>query len=145
MPIHVSPDEPAVPSAGMECRVYHITEALWQSRSYKTFMRGIDSLRNAKRTKDKTGGNSPRLRVELREPRTVNSKAPKGLWRNCYDENWLKNLPPHEYNVLEIIDDLYEFNLDPRPFPPSPPTRTPYPRQGPTASGSRCEGMSRSS
>lgn len=136
-PVHVSPDEPAVPSVGVECRTYHIKEALWQSRGYKTFMRGIDKIRIAKRAKDDTGGNAPCQRIELRVPTTVNSKAPKGLWRNCYDEDWLRGLRLHEYNGLEIIDDDYEFSLDPRPFPP-PPTSSPHHPQQPTTSRPRC-------
>lgn len=133
MPVHVSPDEPAVPGVGMDCRTYHIIEALWQSRPYKTFMRGIDGLRNAKRAREDKGGNRPRQRLELREPNTVNSKAPKGLWRNCYDADWLthlKTLTPHLYNALEVIEEDYDFSLDPRPLPP-PPQQPATPRAPP--------------
>ncbi|KAI0709156.1 hypothetical protein C8Q76DRAFT_626546, partial [Earliella scabrosa] len=109
-PGHVSPDEPAVPG-DPSCRTFFILEAEWQSQEYKAFMRGgLDKMLKAARKS--SGGNQPRERLERPEPKVVNSRAPRGLWRNCYSQAWLQKLMPHQHHALQIIDEDYDFSLD---------------------------------
>ena len=75
-------------------------------------MRDIDKLREARCGQTAKSGNKPRQRVELAQPKTINSPAPKGLWRNCYDPQWLARLPQHEQSALNIIDEDYDFSLE---------------------------------
>lgn len=117
-PKHVSPDEPVVPN-DRHCWTFHIVEAKWQSQAYKRFMRGLDELRANGRAvaigDHNPGGNVPRSRVELLHPKLVASPAPKGLWQNCYDSDWLRQLQPFQYEALEVIERDYDFSLDRRP------------------------------
>ena len=76
--------------------------------------RGLDRLRAEARGHKHAGGNTPRERLELADGETVDSPAPKGLWRNCYNPAWLKGLKPYQYEALQIIDEDYEFSLDAR-------------------------------
>ena len=34
-----------------------------------------------------------------------------GLWRNCYDRTWLAGRKEWEIEVLQIIDEDYDFTL----------------------------------
>ncbi|KAI0738694.1 hypothetical protein C8Q80DRAFT_1113287, partial [Daedaleopsis nitida] len=108
-PAHVSPDKPADPD-NPDCRKFHIIEARWQSKAYKTFMRDID--KKSAQSRANKSGNKRRERIELAIPETINSEAPVGLWRNCYDVMWLKSLEPHEFHALEVIEDEYDFSLE---------------------------------
>ena len=56
----------------------------------------------------------------------MDSRAPKGLWQNCYNQSWLNALPGHIRARLNIIDSDYDFSLptyrkpryvDPKDFP----------------------------
>ena len=96
-------------------RVFFIVEAAWQSEPFKRFVRTLDEW-NIEDWRQKVGdilpgGNSPRRRVALATPRVVNSPAPIGLWRNCYDPGWLKKLKGHVRERLQIIDEDYDFSL----------------------------------
>lgn len=53
-----------------------------------------------------------RDRVELAQPKVVNTAAPKGLWRNCYDEAWLSGLKLPSLRTLEVREGDYDFSLD---------------------------------
>ena len=96
-------------------QVYQIVEAAWQSREFKTFARDLEvwniddwRLDNGGRL---PGGSSPRKRIALEKPRIVDSKAPVGLWRNCYNPRWLKRLKGPQKQGLHIIDEDFDFTL----------------------------------
>lgn len=96
-------------------RVYFIVDAAWQSGGLKTFVRMLDQWNISdwrQKIGDKLpGGNAPRKRVELAKPRVVDSLAPPGLWRNCYDERWLESLNPVPRARLNVVDSDYDFLL----------------------------------
>ncbi len=85
---------------------------MWQSRDYKDFMHGLDKI--WKMNRRSKGGNLPRKRIELADPTWVDSEAPPGLWRNCYDDEWLRKQPHQKRIELRIINEEYDFSLDPR-------------------------------
>ena len=96
-------------------QVYHIVEAAWQSREFKTFARDLEvwniddwRLTGGGRL---PGGSSPRKRIALEKPRVVNSRAPRGLWRNCYNSQWLKKLSNPQRQLLNIVDEDFDFTL----------------------------------
>lgn len=93
---------------------YIIIEAKWQSDDMKEFLRQLDQryvddwvkgLRNR-------GGRGPRQRVARAGAEVMDSDAPKGLWRNCYNDAWLQSKPAWFVADLEIIDADYDFNID---------------------------------
>ncbi|KAL1941491.1 hypothetical protein VTO73DRAFT_6930 [Trametes versicolor] len=113
-PIHMSGDE----TDGDEKThppTFCIVEARWQSLAFKLFLRMLDALYRelwAQPIGDRaTPGNPPRIRVERADPRVEDGVAPIGLWRNCYDSDWLKSLRPHVRESLNIIDKDYDFTL----------------------------------
>ncbi|KAI1782407.1 hypothetical protein LXA43DRAFT_905891 [Ganoderma leucocontextum] len=133
-PCHMSADEAEVEDEHDDRqkhpRVYIIVDAAWQSRVFKTFVRTLELWNIADwRQSVKTrlpSGNAPRTRVEKGVTRMVDSKAPEGLWRNCYSKAWLDSLPGHVRARLNIINSDYDFSLptyqkpayiDPKDFP----------------------------
>ncbi|KAI0373845.1 hypothetical protein BV20DRAFT_977504 [Pilatotrama ljubarskyi] len=95
-------------------RRYRIIRSRWQSHALRTFLRQLDALHfvtwqrpNARTLR----WAHPRLRFEPQEPDFVDSPAPVGLWRNCYDANWLADLTPGQRCSLEIIEEEYVFDL----------------------------------
>ncbi|RDX43278.1 hypothetical protein OH76DRAFT_1322818, partial [Lentinus brumalis] len=96
-------------------KTFFIVEAFWQSDELKVFLRLLDTWHLwdwRQSIGDRLpGGNPPRKRVELAEPRVANSAAPKGLWKNCYNDAWLDTLKPHVRRQLGIIDEDYDFRL----------------------------------
>lgn len=56
------------------------------------------------------GGNVPRTRV-FRAGCVEEGTAPIGLWRNCYDAEWLARQPEYIVRELEIIPEDYDFGL----------------------------------
>ncbi|PIL24700.1 hypothetical protein GSI_12586 [Ganoderma sinense ZZ0214-1] len=57
-----------------------------------------------------TRGNPPRDRV-LPENSVEDGVVPFGLWRNCYDQEWLESLQPHLRQELEIIAEDFDFKF----------------------------------
>ncbi|RDX51288.1 hypothetical protein OH76DRAFT_1347265, partial [Lentinus brumalis] len=118
-PRHMSGDEPEFEVSNDERqahpRVFFITDAFWQSGPLVTLFRSLDAW-NVQDWRQSIGdnlpgGNPPRKRVELANPKVVNSPAPKGLWRNCYNDAWLATLKKHEIRKLRIINKDYDFKL----------------------------------
>ncbi|KAI0644132.1 hypothetical protein C8Q79DRAFT_871010, partial [Trametes meyenii] len=87
---------------------YLIKDSAWMSDAYRTFMRTLDDWRYSKWA-DLNVGNAPRIRKP--QGKTVNVKAPTGLWRNCYSSTWLAVLKPHQRRALRIIEEDYNFTL----------------------------------
>lgn len=115
-PIHMSGDE----TDGEEKThppTFRIVLARWQSLAFRLFLWALDVLYRecwAHPTGDRaTSGNPPRIRVEREDAKSEDSLAPIGLWRNCYDQEWLKSLRPHVRASLKIIDKDYDFSLPP--------------------------------
>ncbi|KAI9058752.1 hypothetical protein FKP32DRAFT_1581023, partial [Trametes sanguinea] len=114
-PRHMSGDE-AKTDMDRLTGVYVIIEAAWQSEQMKTFLRQLDVLYAVEFMKPSGGhlrsGKPPRQRIVRPDSRTVDSAAPVGLWRNCYDERWLSRQREHFIKGLQIIDEDYDFKLD---------------------------------
>ena len=101
-------------AAGTSGQSYHIIEAAWQSREFKICVRDLDFW-NIKDFDDYgRGGSRPRCHVAVQEPRVVDSPAPAGLWRNCYDPDWLRKLDAPRRRLLRIIDEDFDFTLPER-------------------------------
>ncbi|KAI0737796.1 hypothetical protein C8Q80DRAFT_1114763, partial [Daedaleopsis nitida] len=113
-PIHMSGDETDGPVKEHPPR-FRIVEARWQSLELKTFLRAIDALYRDDWAKPvgcrATSDNAPRHRVEHSDARIEDGVAPIGLWRNCYDQAWLRSLRPHVRESLKIINTDYIFSL----------------------------------
>ncbi len=90
--------------------VWHILIATWQSRALREFLWAIDRIYREDWAKPRKGGNPPRVRI-LREGHHEEGVAPSGLWRNCYDPEWLQQQPPYIIDELEILDEDYDFTL----------------------------------
>ncbi|OJT09988.1 hypothetical protein TRAPUB_13528 [Trametes pubescens] len=95
--------------------VYRIVIAVWQSLELRTFLWILD-LWYIERWENpphgrRTGGNPPRTRVLRGDSKRVRGVAPVGLWRNCYNAEWLATLSGWEVDLLEIVDEDYPFGL----------------------------------
>ncbi|KAJ2970977.1 hypothetical protein NUW54_g12609 [Trametes sanguinea] len=93
---------------------FTIQEPRWSSVTFTEFRRKLDKWRHLDwQVPDENGaykgGNGPRTRNSV--GKIVNVRPPKGLYRNCYDENWLSTLKPHQYRSLRVIDEEYDFAL----------------------------------
>lgn len=136
-PCHMSGDECGT-VADMLCNIWIVIEAEWQSEELKAFLRKLDILWRAFRVK--TGdayiadgmpneassssaipqqnlsclgqGKGPRTRVVRESSCVVDSKAPAGLWSNCYNPKWLAKKRPHFIKGLCIKKERYNFALD---------------------------------
>ncbi|KAH9853717.1 hypothetical protein C2E23DRAFT_776547 [Lenzites betulinus] len=113
-PVHMSGDE-TDGSEKTHSPTFLIVNARWQSLSFRLFLRTLDALYReswATPVGDRaTSGNPPRVRIEREDCRSEDGLAPIGLWRNCYDQDWLKSLRPHVRASLKIIDADYDFKL----------------------------------
>ncbi|KAI0672559.1 hypothetical protein C8Q78DRAFT_952174, partial [Trametes maxima] len=76
---------------------FYILEQDWPSAIYKNFMRAIDAM----------------AANDADSKSAVGARAPPGLWRNCYDSKWLRTLKDHERRALRIVDEDYDFSIDP--------------------------------
>ncbi|TFK79870.1 hypothetical protein K466DRAFT_504858, partial [Polyporus arcularius HHB13444] len=99
---------------------YRIIIADWQSVELRAFLWALDAKYvgywEKPPKKRRTPGNPVRVRdVDTREgvTRTLPGVAPVGLWRNCYNDKWLETLADWEIEILEIINEDYDFTLDP--------------------------------
>lgn len=143
-PAHLSSDEPAFGTNDKQAqfKLYYIIEAAWQSPAFKKFVCALDQWylyhSRPKVGMKQRGGNLPHIREELPKGKAcvIDSIAPCRLWRNCYDEDWVKNLKVSEREDLNMIDDDYDFML-----PPPPPIPDEFLAHRPTTSSS---GMRRS-
>ena len=94
--------------------VFRILPANWQSAEFRNFLWEIDRMYRedwaAPVTNQATGGNPPRQRV-LREGSSEDGVAPSGLWRNCYDREWLSIQASHIIRELEVVDADYDFTF----------------------------------
>ncbi|KAI0351493.1 hypothetical protein OH77DRAFT_1461862 [Trametes cingulata] len=117
-PLHMSDDE----TDGEEVQhspIYRIIIAAWQSEALRNFLWVLDRLWRMYWAKPENQrrkpGNHPRVRLLRPDSKVELGEAPPGLWRNCYDEAWLKTLRPYERERLGIIDQDYDFTI-PQPL-----------------------------
>lgn len=96
--------------------VYRIVIAEWQSEDFKLFLWALDALYRihwkAPPTSRRKSGNPPRTWVLRDSCKTIRGTAAPGLWRNCYNKQWLNKLKPHELAELDIQEGIYDFSLD---------------------------------
>ncbi|KAI1789370.1 hypothetical protein LXA43DRAFT_1062880 [Ganoderma leucocontextum] len=94
-PVHMSSDE-AEDEESDRAGNYTIIKATWQSHPLKTFLHSLDN-QYIKGTSD---------------ARVLDSVAPIGLWRNCYNETWVQRQDAWVIRDLCIIDEDYDFSLN---------------------------------
>ena len=87
-------------------------DAQWMSVKMRTFLHALDERVLEERANPigtrKPVGRPPRLRLPS-EGKSANSRAPRGLPVNCYDEAWLQKLKPHQLMVLKAVDTPFDF------------------------------------
>ncbi|KAI0650184.1 hypothetical protein C8Q79DRAFT_901495 [Trametes meyenii] len=117
-PVHMSDDETDGDEVKHQAK-YRIVISEWQSEALRNFLWTLDRLWRehwAKPTHQwRTPGNMPRLRRLRPDSKTKPGEAPPGLWRNCYDIEWLKTLKPFEREQLDVLDADYDFSI-PKPI-----------------------------
>nr|VWO95695.1 Membrane zinc transporter [Ganoderma boninense] len=113
-PAHMSGDE-TDGDAKTHPRRFRIINSRWQSAQLKLFLRTLDGLYREDWEKPygrrAVSGNEPRVRYETHGSKSVNRPAPIGLWRNCYDEEWMADQKEVFMDDLCVIDDDYDFTL----------------------------------
>ena len=91
---------------------FKAVDARWMSTKMRTFLHALDERVQEVRANPigtrKPVGRPPRLRLAS-EGKSANSRAPKGLPVNCYDETWLENLKPHQRIALEAVNTPFDF------------------------------------
>lgn len=97
---------------------FRIFRPKWASQELCNYWWSLDAeyrLHYGKPTHERaTRGNPPRDR-ELPEGSVEAGITPIGLWRNCYNKAWLDSLEPYLLWELEIVEEDFDFNLEPPP------------------------------
>ncbi len=105
--------------------VYRIIIAAWQSHELRTLLWSLDAKYidhwKSPPYQRRTSGNPVRVRRLHQTCRTVSGIAPIGLWRNCYNSEWLETLDEWEIELLEINEEEYDFALEAKPLKLQPP------------------------
>ena len=97
---------------------WEVIEAEWQSDQLVTFFCHIDLVYERDYYRPvghrRPCGHGPRRRIrhERGLGKVGNSVAPVGLWRNCYNPEWLSRQDIWTIRALEIIDEDYDFTLN---------------------------------
>lgn len=117
LPQNMSGDETDGPKRQLPM-VYRVVESRWQSDVLKTFMRTLDVMYRTAWSQSTPGqratrGNPPRTRIVRAGGRVEDGYPPAGLWRNCYDQQWLRGLQPYQRRALNIIQANYDFDITP--------------------------------
>lgn len=93
---------------------YRIIESRWQSSQLKTFLRELDAIHLKDRGLSESvhlSGQLPRVRVVAEDSPVEDGYPAVGLWRNCYDSDWLQALQRSQRDTLGVIDEDYDFAL----------------------------------
>lgn len=94
---------------------YTITRAAWMSSAFRRVCRELDKenieTRDTLIGDQGSGGNGPRIRQDTAPPREADTRAPTGLWRNCYDSVWLAGLKEDQVRRLEIVNEDFDLRL----------------------------------
>jgi hypothetical protein len=98
-------------------KTFRILRPEWQSDALATFFWRLDEIdrRNWREpvVTRSTQGNAPRARLPPSGGKRVVSRAPGGLWRNCYHPQFLESLESWQLDELDMIDEDYDFSIDP--------------------------------
>ncbi|EIW80331.1 hypothetical protein CONPUDRAFT_73479 [Coniophora puteana RWD-64-598 SS2] len=105
--------DPETPSGSKTPKNFRIIRLAWRSEEFTIFLRTLDDLylddwRNPI-DRRATPGNPPRTRLES-DGFTLKN-VPKGLYRNCYDADYLAGLHEWERAMLNIIEEDYDFEI----------------------------------
>ncbi|KAI0654541.1 hypothetical protein C8Q70DRAFT_1058314 [Cubamyces menziesii] len=93
---------------------YRIVESRWQSDDFKAFMRSLDAkYQNDEAAHSGTNCNTLRTRIARAGDHVEDGYAPRGLWRNCYNQDWLRELPMSKRRGLRVVNADYDFDLTP--------------------------------
>ncbi|KAL7281629.1 hypothetical protein ACG7TL_004946 [Trametes sanguinea] len=113
-PRHMSHDETNGPVEKYQA-VYRIILAAWQSEELHQFLWMLDGLWREHWAKPdnqrRKAGNMPQKRVLHKDSKTEPGEAPIGLWRNCYDPQWIDTLRPYQRDRLEMMPSDYDFTI----------------------------------
>ena len=94
---------------------FTITRAAWMSAAFRRLCRQLDTENIQNREPvigdQGSGGNGPRARSDATPPREADTRAPTGLWRDCYYSVWLKCLKEDQLRRLDVINDDFGLSL----------------------------------
>ena len=114
---HMSADETDFEEGGGKKHpaTFTITRAAWMSAAFRRLCRQLDmeNIQNCEPVigDQGSGGNGPRACSDATPPREANTRAPTGLWRNCYNSVWLRCLKEDQLRRLDIINDDFGLSL----------------------------------
>ena len=98
--------------------LWAITRSLWQSKELVGCLHGLDKQyrhdwehsRRFGRSR-RSRGNPPRKRMFTKHSKVEEGTVPIGLWRNCYNQQWLETLLEDDVDALQIIDEDFDLTL----------------------------------
>lgn len=98
-------------------KTFRILRPAWQSDELAEFLWRLDEIdREHWRSpveQASTAGNPLRTRLPPVPGQCTTSRAPAGLWRNCYHPQFLKELREWDLHDLNMIDEDYDFSIPP--------------------------------
>ncbi|RPD60316.1 hypothetical protein L226DRAFT_471643, partial [Lentinus tigrinus ALCF2SS1-7] len=116
-PVNHSEDETDVDlprKRSRACR-FRIVLSEWMSEKLRDFLRALDKEYidewETSPARRRAGGSAPRERVTTTPLLSTLGTPAIGLWRNCYNSNWLSTLKRHEYRDLQVIESDYDFTI----------------------------------
>lgn len=89
----------------------------WRSRTFSRFLWRLDDMveeLKADKIKRKSGlvrGYTFRIRNAYENTQPSETHVPKGLHRNCYDEEFRKGIPTRQMRQYAWVDEDYDFAL----------------------------------
>lgn len=113
---HLSGDETEVDSNGKRVYpiVYRKIDAEWQSKELRLFFERLDQQYREDSAnpvgKRATPGKPPRV-ILPSQGNSVDSPAPSGLPRNCYNIAWLKKLKKYQVTALKIVNVKHDLSV----------------------------------
>ncbi|TEB26923.1 hypothetical protein FA13DRAFT_1795171 [Coprinellus micaceus] len=85
----------------------------WRSEEFGELYQFVDLRRTEMKKsgfgKRRTTNGKNLLRIRKPGRKTAAHPPPPGLWRNCFDKNWLSKRRPWELAALKIVDEDYDF------------------------------------
>lgn len=95
-----SEEEDEIEDGGVPTKMYKVKVCEWRAPEIADYLRIIDS--QTRKYDKQQPGTRRSLRVWVEEEPT--SRAPKGLPRCMYNDEWLKKLSPLDYEVLQVSE-----------------------------------------
>ncbi|PIL33266.1 hypothetical protein GSI_04716 [Ganoderma sinense ZZ0214-1] len=94
---------------------FSIIRAAWMSFAFRRLCRELDKEHIKNRGvligDQGSGGSGPRVREDTTPAQEADTRAPVGLWRDCYDSAWLAGLKNDQIRRLNIIDEDFGLAL----------------------------------